>query len=127
MEEDIVVMSKSKRGVFLLDGKTSWFLFWWDLFICAVFTVDIFWTPLLIVWPEDQVKLNAIMHLLNFAWLFNIGFRSITIQPEAELFDSKNVFKAYLKKGFLFDILATLPSILSNNARSIFLLRLLHI
>ena len=52
MEEDIEVVEKSRKGIFLLDSQSSQILFFWNLLICAVFVVDIFCTPLILVWPD---------------------------------------------------------------------------
>jgi hypothetical protein len=79
MEEDIVVVSKSRKGIFLLDANTSKILFLWNLIICGVFVIDLFCTPLIIVWPDLLPQLSNGLHALNFAWLVNIGFRCITI------------------------------------------------
>lgn len=60
MEQDIVVVNKKRKGLFLLDGKKSKILFCWNFAIFAIFTIDIFCTPLAIVWPDNLARLRPV-------------------------------------------------------------------
>jgi len=127
MEEDIVVVNKKRKGLFLLDSKTSRILFIWNFVIFAIFSIDIFCTPLAIVWTDNLARLLPVFKVCNAAWLINIVVRCITIREGQEIIDSRSVFLSYLKSALLIDVLATIPLILANNNHHILFLRLLHI
>jgi len=115
MEEDIIVVNKKRKGLFLLESNDSRILYYWSFIIFAIFIVDIFFTPLSIVWPENLSKFLPIFKLCNAVWLMNILIRCITIRQGQDVIDNKTVFFSYLKSTFTIDVLATIPIILANN------------
>jgi hypothetical protein len=89
--------------------------------------LDLVCTPLLLIWPQYSSSLNLLLWALDFVWLVSIGLQFITVRYEIISRDTFEIILHYLKSEFLFDCVATIPTMISNHSQVILILRLLHV
>ena len=92
-----------------------------------VFWFDLLQVPLVYTWPQILPQISGLVWLCDTAWLAHICLSFITIRLEIDSRDSIDIILEYLKGRFIFDVIATLPSILSLHSPKLYFLRTLHI
>lgn len=77
-----------------------------------VLQIELLIIPLTVLWPEILVKCQMLLWFLNIVWLAHMLISSQTLKPEETSRNPLKVALSYIKGEFIFDFLATVPSIL---------------
>lgn len=99
----------------------------WMFVLTATLQVELFCTPVVLVWPQYLVDVNKLLWACDAVWLISILMGFITIRYDMISRDQFDVASAYIKGEFIFDLIATLPTMFSNHNTKFMLLRLIHI
>ena len=111
---------------FLLDPRQNLLRFWYAI-LTVVFWFDLLQVPLVYTWPQILAQISGLVWLCDIAWLAHICINFITIRLDIDSRDSIDIILEYLKNRFIFDVIATVPSILSLHSLKFYFLRTLHI
>jgi len=67
------------------------------------------------------------MWVLDAFWLIDIILKFITVRPNIESFETIEIVSDYIQSEFIFDIVATLPTIYLRHSVNSLILRMFHL
>ena len=88
---------------------------------------ELFCIPLALVWPEKREQYIVIMWVCDCIWILNIAADFITIRYNIVSRDSIDIAIDYMKTEFVFDLIATFPTMITIHSKKLIFLRLFHI
>ena len=81
---------------------------------------------MIFLWPELKQSYGKLFWICDGIWVVNIIADFITIRHIVWK-DGIDIIFDYLKSEFLIDLIATIPTMISNHSNKLMFLRLLHI
>lgn len=82
---------------------------------------------MVLIRPELSQNYANLYWICDSVWVVNIPADFITVRNNIESRDGFDIAFDYLKTEFLFDFIATFPTMLSNHSNKLIFLRLFHI
>jgi hypothetical protein len=125
--EDEEEIKASKSAPWLIDPKTNQIYKIWLLFVSMALQFELFCVPLLFIWPEIKQNYGNMFWVCDAIWILNISTDFFTIRYGIVSRDFLDIALDYIKTEFLFDVIATFPTIFSYHSKHLMALRLLHI
>ena len=82
---------------------------------------------MILVWPELKKSYGKLFWICDGIWVVNIIADFITIRHSIVWKDGIDIIFDYLKSEFLIDLIATIPTMISDHSNKLMFLRLFHI
>ena len=83
--------------------------------------------PLVLLYPYTLWLYDDYILVLDIIWVLNIVIKLQTIRPDKPTDSPLSAAGIYIVTDFIYDLVATLPPILSRFNSKVFILRFLHI
>lgn len=99
----------------------------WMLIVTLTLQFELLCIPFVLIQPQYLQSINVQLWICDGVWVIFILLKMITIRYEIESRDSAYIVLDYVKNEFLFDIMATVPTILTFHSKSWLITRVLHI
>lgn len=99
----------------------------WMLIVTLTLQFELLCIPFVLIQPQYLQSINVQLWICDGVWIIFILLKMITIRYEIESRDSAYIVLNYVKNEFLFDIMATVPTILTFHSKSWLITRVLHI
>ena len=94
--------------------------------VCAL-QIELIFVPLVLLDASILQSHYKTILVLNIIWILNIAVKLQTIKPEKPSDNPIHIAGIYLVNEFIFDIAATLPSLLAPYNNKAFIPRVIHI
>lgn len=110
---------------FQLDPRNSKFLQIWVFLMTIVYWFDILMTPIIIIFPVYIDKMIFFLWATDACWICNIFVQFLTTRLDMDNRDPQEIAIRYARNGFVLDIVATLPPLLSGHHTDVQIFRAL--
>jgi hypothetical protein len=111
----------------IIDPKSSYFYNFQCVVISVALQIELICVPLVLLDASILRSYESNILVLNIIWIINIAVKLQTIKLERPSDNPVHIAGIYLISDFLFDVGATLPSMLMPLNNKVFVLRILHI
>lgn len=125
--EEEMEAKQNKRAPWLIHPKKSSFYKFWLLIVTFVLQFEIFCVSLVLVWPEIKQDFGNLFWFCDAVWVVSIPIDFITIRLNIVSRDNFDIAANYIQSEFLFDLIATFPTMFSNHSNKLIFLRFLHV